>query len=183
MPSRVCGVCGVEFVPTHAAQKYCEEHKNRHAKHQVDRRRLGARERPGYYRPRVCEEPGCGAEYEPTSGRQRFCETHRAGAWERNNRERHLANRRAYMRRRRHAEIHGEAGVYDRLVEEHGEACRICGATPETTKYLCVDHDHETGAVRGLLCEPCNIGLGWFRDDPARLLAAIDYLRGVGQSV
>lgn len=53
--------------------------------------------------------------------------------------------------------------------------CAVCGEPP-TRRRLDVDHDHKTGAVRGLLCSDCNIALGKFRDDPDRLRAAADYL-------
>lgn len=64
---------------------------------------------------------------------------------------------------------------YDRmLMEQHG-VCAICGGTDGTRK-LAVDHDHETGRVRGLLCTRCNVGLGYFRDARNVLENAISYL-------
>lgn len=41
---------------------------------------------------------------------------------------------------------------------------------------MSVDHDHRSGRVRGVLCDPCNIGIGGLRDDPSLLAAAIVYL-------
>jgi len=61
----------------------------------------------------------------------------------------------------------------DMLVGQAGR-CLICLRVP--SHDLHVDHDHETGAVRGLLCRDCNSMLGLARDDRARLLRAAHYL-------
>lgn len=63
---------------------------------------------------------------------------------------------------------------FDTMAEKQGGECAICRDTPEK---LFVDHCHDTGQVRGLLCNRCNLGLGKFRDDPALLEAALEYLR------
>lgn len=60
----------------------------------------------------------------------------------------------------------------DQLREQQGGRCAICR---ETTK-LVVDHCHASAKVRGLLCNPCNIALGGFRDDPELLSRASEYL-------
>lgn len=69
------------------------------------------------------------------------------------------------------------------MYESQGRACAICGTAFDLSD-LHIDHDHaccKRGScgqcVRGLLCQPCNIALGYMRDDPARLLAGVEYLR------
>jgi hypothetical protein len=52
--------------------------------------------------------------------------------------------------------------------------CAICFERPH--ERLCLDHDHATGQIRGLLCRRCNAGLGLFLDQPDRLTAAVTYL-------
>ncbi len=54
--------------------------------------------------------------------------------------------------------------------------CNICAMVPEEGQKLLVDHDHETGQVRGMLCFNCNAGLGMFKDRRAIVAAAFYYL-------
>jgi len=54
--------------------------------------------------------------------------------------------------------------------------CAICGELFENSSDACVDHDHETGKVRGLLCMKCNLGLGLFRNSLDIVKNVIDYL-------
>jgi len=65
--------------------------------------------------------------------------------------------------------------AYEALLGKQGNVCAICGDAPKG-KALAIDHDHETGTIRGLLCDHCNMGLGHFKDDPDLLLAAVKYL-------
>jgi hypothetical protein len=84
------------------------------------------------------------------------------------------------LRERTYARLFGiTIADYDARLRAQGGGCAICGKTKAdgSGKRLAVDHDHATGAFRGLLCSSCNIGLGRFKDDPARLSAAISYLR------
>lgn len=67
------------------------------------------------------------------------------------------------------------AGAYEAMLLEQGGTCAIC-REPPSAKALAVDHDHNTGRVRGLLCHQCNTGLGHFRDDLNRLAGAMRYL-------
>lgn len=107
-------------------------------------------------------------------------------------REESLAYLRDYSKRnhRKNRDRHFRAkyGItiddYDALMEAQGNACAICGGRESRfvrkevarLRSLSVDHDHETGEVRGLLCGDCNVGLGAFRDDPAKLDRAKAYI-------
>lgn len=62
---------------------------------------------------------------------------------------------------------------YSQMVDDRDSKCDICGVT---TEKLVVDHEHTTNAIRGLLCNACNAGLGMFYDDQQRLQQAIRYL-------
>jgi hypothetical protein len=61
-----------------------------------------------------------------------------------------------------------------------GDACEICGGDNGDVA-LCIDHNHETGEVRGLLCHKCNQGMGLLGDSEERLLKAATYLKERGQ--
>lgn len=68
-------------------------------------------------------------------------------------------------------------GDYEKLYRAQGGKCYICQRARGKSKNLAVDHDHKTGAVRGLLCKTCNHDLlGHCRDDVNMLQRAIDYL-------
>lgn len=65
---------------------------------------------------------------------------------------------------------------YDAMLHDQHGVCAICGKA-ERSKPLSVDHDHETGFIRGLLCQNCNTGLGMFNDSIRLLAGAIVYLQ------
>ena len=71
---------------------------------------------------------------------------------------------------------------YEAKLAEQGGRCAICGRTPppdgiKSASRLHVDHCHKSTKVRDLLCNRCNLGVGYFADDPALLEAAAEYLR------
>ena len=68
------------------------------------------------------------------------------------------------------------AAEYDNLLALQHFSCAICGTTdPKGKGRFHIDHCHETGVNRGLLCANCNLGLGHFRDNKDLLHTAINY--------
>lgn len=123
-------------------------------------------------------------------------------AYRRQNREKVLACNRAWAKRNReHVRSRARAwyanhrdamcvaararshGLTVAEMEALGVSCHICGADGSGVKRapaLYVDHCHETGRVRGVLCHGCNSGIGYLKDDPALLAKAAEYLTNAG---
>ena len=70
-----------------------------------------------------------------------------------------------------------EPEQYKEMHKAQQGKCAICNEEPKTKRGLHVDHDHETGKVRGLLCHGCNVALGSFKESVTLLNKAVEYLR------
>lgn len=68
-------------------------------------------------------------------------------------------------------------GMFSEMIEDQNNECKICSRSFEETKIF-VDHCHDTGSVRGLLCPSCNTALGLIKDDLRWLHKAKIYLTG-----
>ena len=123
--------------------------------------------------PRECAQ--CGKTYRPRTRRPSiYCSPECNGA----------ARTASGRQRRSHLKV--KFGItpedYGQMLAAQGDGCAICGngrnRNSPSREYLHIDHDHETGRVRGILCDRCNQVLGHFGDDPALLRRAADYLEG-----
>ena len=68
---------------------------------------------------------------------------------------------------------------YEEMLDEQGGTCACCDAEPSERDRggrLAVDHCHETGRVRALLCQGCNLAVGHLKDDLNRARALVTYL-------
>lgn len=87
----------------------------------------------------------------------------------------------AFRRNARTHKLRKEYGItqaeYEAMVERQKGACAVCRRPPKTGR-LHIDHDHDSGKVRGLLCMPCNSFLGKISEDVVILKRAVAYLTG-----
>lgn len=105
--------------------------------------------------------------------------------WRIDNRERNLAAINAWRKTEKgqsstkNSRFKIKYGITTSEVEElkvkQNGLCAICFEVP--IKW-CVDHDHKTKRVRGLLCHNCNVALGHFRDNPQIIKQSLEYLSG-----
>lgn len=98
------------------------------------------------------------------------------------------ANNKIYLstpdgkRSARKAQLKAKFGItpadYDKMYVDQLGKCGICGThQSDLKKSLAVDHNHETGKIRGLLCNRCNIGIMNLKEDAENCLLAYQYLR------
>ena len=112
------------------------------------------------------------------SGWCKVCSRAKSAAYYAANKERQKAKHREWVAaNKERVAAHKAKSAYGIPLDEyeqlmHEGKCAICG----NTERLRIDHCHVSERVRGVLCDSCNKGLGFFRDDPARLRAAIRYL-------
>jgi hypothetical protein len=108
-----------------------------------------------------------------TASRRKDPTSHRRSSknWREKNLERHADNNARWR--------YGiEHGAYAAMLQEQNGVCAICKreSPGSGTKRFHIDHCHDTGKVRGLLCTSCNNGIGRFNHDISRLEAAALYL-------
>jgi hypothetical protein len=68
--------------------------------------------------------------------------------------------------------------AYDEMLEKQKNSCAICREI--TNEPLYIDHCHNSGKIRGLLCNKCNLGVGHFKDNPELMIRASQYILEYG---
>lgn len=135
----ICPTCSKEFIKKNKVHSFC----SRRCKTIFNCRKHYNEYFPKKYpKPIICRI--CGKEAQAKHSKQKYCsrECLHIGTW-------------------------NYKTTPDRLTQlfiKQGNCCGICKKTTSNWTDLCIDHDHESGLVRGLLCRDCNIGLGLFRE-------------------
>ena len=109
-------------------------------------------------------------------------------AWAMNNKDKiKVYHAKASKETKRRYRIKSAYGIslerYEEILLSQSGACAICGTQPQEGARLVVDHDHTTGAIRGLLCRKCNLGIGHLGDNLESLMKAVEYLKKSEDSV
>ena len=185
--TRQCAVCGQDYQQRRPAQVVCSITCRR----KLPNNSGGARVAAGLD-PRICK--GCEQPFQPTRKKQLWCSY---DCYKTSDNLRQTRARTNFKRRigtapdpssRRAENLRLNLMRYGLTVEEYearlaaqGGVCIICGMPPKengqrAASRLHVDHDHVTGANRDLICNNCNRGLGYFKDDPALMRAAAEYI-------
>ena len=156
---RLCKTCGTKFEVKFNGEAYCSEPCKEVGYEASRKRGKEAARRRAYEqkqnRVRSCE--WCEESFK-SCGPQKYCSS--------------KCKREARAHASRLGTYDLSRSGYDALVERSGGMCEIC----QTKEAVHIDHCHDTEAVRGLLCQQCNHGLGNFKDNVALLNRASEYL-------
>ena len=107
-------------------------------------------------------------------------------AWRKNNKDKvkksHAKYYKSHKKEVKNSMLKSRYGItiddYNNMFKEQNGKCAICDIHQVAlNKSFCIDHNHETGEVRGLLCSRCNYGLGFFDDSSKNMKSAIRYLK------
>lgn len=137
-----------------------------------------------HYEGNPCKKCGTTKKYTICRGCVRCAKTKNYNRYKKDP-EKWLAYNRTYTKKNAYSRKRNLANKFNLTLEQYDEmfksqngVCAIC-QNPTMIKIerrLAVDHDHSTGKVRGLLCDHCNRGLGFFKDNIDNLYKAIKYL-------
>lgn len=90
-------------------------------------------------------------------------------------------NAKPETKHRRRVERYGiSPEQFDEMMRRQAGGCAACGYELQGGRMTHIDHCHASGAVRGLLCLPCNLALGYLKDDPERIQGLLAYLSSNG---
>lgn len=163
---RSCEVCGTTMVAPPPKQRFCSTRCKNAARIAIDSAARIERKAS-----RVCAV--CGTSIASMRGNALWCSNSCAS-------KARLLDGRVTPAKRRAAKWKAEYNLttdqFDALLAGQNGRCAVCGTDRPNGHGWSIDHCHATGNVRGILCSPCNIGLGHLKDDPARLRAAAAYL-------
>lgn len=177
MAGQTCTWEGCQWTPTPGSRSarlitgLCPRHYTAKRKGNVLRCKFtGCEETLGVYRQRCPEHAGVPDRARRVAAVQK---------WKQRNPE-------AFTEQQRRVNLKRHYGItpecYATQLQAQGGVCAICRTDDPKDRWgiFAVDHDHETGAVRGLLCGPCNRALGNMQDDVTRLERAAAYLQRGG---
>jgi hypothetical protein len=115
------------------------------------------------------------------------CKNKDSKEWYSKNKERKKELSSNYRHTKKNQDLKKAYGItlddYNNMLVEQNNQCKICMTSADRLKRsLCVDHDHSTGKVRGLLCDTCNRSLGLLKDNIDILKKAVQYLQEAEQT-
>lgn len=173
-----CCVCGVAVIRWRrrcdSRCRNCQNARQREC-------RIDKRSRKGLISGLACTE--CGAALPP---RRRAVATMYCVACRRSTNDECRARRRELTdANARRVRLRVRFGIspeeYDALVALQGNLCALCREPQKQHfQYFAIDHDHNSGAIRGLLCTPCNAAIGLLQESPSLLRRAAAYIEAGG---